>query len=160
MSFSIHKRTRVSIDCNDYEKYDEKTKKGIGEPIKLTEQSHKNSCDIHGIMRRYEKTGVLEHTQKYEGKYGGFPGSIDFQEHMNIIIEAEKMFMTVPAKIRAQFNNEPGEFVDYMQDDKNYDQIKEWGFDVSHMTNPNPQPAKKPEPQEVVIVNSNNQSSD
>ena len=137
MSFSVRKSKRVSIDF--------KGDKG------LTEQHHKDSCDIHTIMRKYEKTGALEHTAKYGGSYMDFPNSMQFHECMNIVAEAASMFETVPAKIRAKFGNDPAAFLDFMQDNKNYDEIEEMGLDPSYMQRPvEEKPTKPAEPAKPV----------
>lgn len=100
----------------------------------MTEQSHKDECDIHNILRKYEKTGMITHTNQYAGTYGDFTNALDFQEAQNVIAEAASMFETVPSKIREQFDNDPAQFLDFIQNDDNREQIEEMGFDTSHLT--------------------------
>lgn len=101
-----------------------------------TETHHKDSCDIKKIMKKSEKTGIIEHVSRYQGSYGDFSDSRSFQEHMNEIIKAEEMFESVPSKIRHKFGNDPGAFVDFMTDDANYERIVEMGLDASHLKAP------------------------
>lgn len=81
-----------------------------------TKQSHKDECDINNVMRRFEKTGVLEHTAKYEPQWGDFVNTpSSFQEAMHQVQEAERMFMDLPAKLRKRFDNDPGQFIDFVE---------------------------------------------
>ena len=114
----------------------------------LTEQAHKRTCDIHTIMRKYEKTGIIEHTAQYQGTYGDFANAPEFDEAQRIIADAKSMFETVPAKIRERFNNDPGEYVSFMTDDANYDAIAELGLDNSHLTEPERPPKVETPPEE------------
>lgn len=133
MSFSDRKSQRVSIDFSDSKV--------------LTEQSHKKACDIHNIMRQYEKTGVVNHVNKYRGQYMDMPTGIDFHTAMQTVATARSMFETVPSKIRAMFKDDPGAFVDFMVDPANYEAIKELGFDTSHLpTPPTPKEGDAPPP--------------
>lgn len=104
----------------------------------ITEQSHKESCDIHTIMRKYERTGMLEHTNAYQGRYMDMPSGLDFQTAQNIIAEAKSVFETVPSKIRADFDHDPAKFLDFMQDPANKEQIASYGFDASYLPDPEP----------------------
>lgn len=114
----------------------------------LTEQSHADSCDIHNIMRKYEKTGLINHLNLHSGTYGDYTGAPDFHSAMNLISNASSMFESVPSKIRAQFDNDPGKFLAFMQDEKNRDAIIKMGFDDKHLP---PLPASPVEPMEVIV---------
>lgn len=130
MSFNTRETRRSRIDF----------KKDKG----LTEQSHKDSCDIRNIMRKYEKTGVLDHNAKHAGRYMDMPTPVDFKEAMDIIASANSMFESVPAEIRADFNNNPATFLAFMQNAENREKIKEYGFDVSHIPEPAVKAAENP----------------
>lgn len=97
-----------------------------------TKQSHKDECDINLILRKYVKTGIIEHVKEHKGSYGDF-ASFDFQEAMEKVAEAHQLFETVPAKIRKMFGNDPAAFLAYVQDEGNTDKLIELGL------------AKKPE---------------
>jgi len=129
MSFSTKPRQRVSISFE-------------GE-ISMTEQSHKDACDIHNILKKSEKTGILEHVNNAAPYYGEMPTGQEFHNHMNIIARAETMFETVPSKLRQRFENDPAKFLDYISDQKNYQDMFDQGIDVSHLTKPEPKTAPK-----------------
>lgn len=94
-----------------------------------TQQSFKDDVDINLIMRRFERTGMIDHLNEYKGQYGDFldvPQS--FHEAMDQVIAAEGMFMTIPAKVRARFHNDPGEFLAFVSDPANADEMYELGL--------------------------------
>ena len=59
---------------------------------------------------------------------GEFEEILDYQTALNKLMEADKAFMQMPAKIREQFGNDAGRFVDFTSDPKNIDQCREWGL--------------------------------
>ncbi len=95
--------------------------------ISLTEQHHKDSCDINKIMGRYRKTGVIDHLNKHGPLYGEIP-SIGLQEATEIVEKADEMFNDLPSHIRNKFDNKPGEFLDFVQDPANLEEMRELGL--------------------------------
>ena len=94
-----------------------------------TQVSFKEECDINNIMKRFERTGMLDHLNQYQGRYGDFlevPQS--YHDAVNQVIAANEMFMTIPAKVRAMFNNDPGEFLAFVENPENADRLVELGL--------------------------------
>lgn len=131
MSFSSQKANhrRSRIDFKD--------------SLSLTEQSQAQNCDIHTIMRKYEKTGILEHANAHQGTYMEMPTAPDFHEAQNIIATANSMFESVPSSIRKKFDNDPTRYIEFMQKAENYAEIVKMGLDASHLPTP-PEPAAAP----------------
>ncbi len=94
----------------------------------LAKQSFKEECDINTIMRKYEKSGLIAHLNKHQGQYGNFIGFQDYHASQNQILEARESFATIPAKIRAKFNNDPATFLEFAQNPDNLDQMIEMGL--------------------------------
>lgn len=94
----------------------------------LAQQQFRDECDINQIMSRFEKTGVIEHLARYEGRYGDFIGYPDFQNAMEAVANATAMFMTLPSSIRERFNNDPEAFLQFAQDDDNIPELREMGL--------------------------------
>lgn len=94
----------------------------------LAKQSFRDECDINVMMRRYEKDQILPHVSQYEGRYGDFTEAVDFQTAFNVVQDAQRMFMTLPATIRARFDNDPGEFLEFATDDKNREELGKLGL--------------------------------
>lgn len=79
----------------------------------LTEQHHKDSCDVNLIMARYQKTGLIDHVKKHGGDYGFCDGAT-FQEHMFAIRKANEMFHDLPSSAREYFDQKPEKFLDFV----------------------------------------------
>lgn len=90
-----------------------KTGELVKEPS-MTKQSFKDECDINNIVRRFELTGQIDHVNAAaaQGLYTDLPDGIDLQASLNIVAQAEAAFMALPAAARAEFNNDPVEFVE------------------------------------------------
>jgi len=94
------------------------------DPVSLTHQSMSPECDINTIMKKYERTGVLEHRNRFEGAYGDFTSApADYQESMNAVLAAEDMFASLPSKIRRRFHNDPGAFIEYVGNPDNQEEM-------------------------------------
>lgn len=109
-------------------------------------QSAKAECDINNIMRKFEKTGMVEHVRSVEGSYGdftGFPQS--YHDSLNQVLAAQQMFESIPAKVRKRFNNDPGEFLTFVENPDNIDECRKLGLAVAK-----PEPAA---PLRVEVVN-------
>jgi phage internal scaffolding protein len=102
----------------------------------LTEQHHKKSTSMNFILDRYRKTGIIQHVNAQEQRYDEYPDSITLHQAMNIVASASSMFESLPSSIRKEFNNDPGQFIDFVQDEKNYASIKEMGLSVDHLPVP------------------------
>lgn len=75
-------------------------------------QSFKDECDINNIMKKFEKTGVIEHVKQHGAKYGNFLASPqDYHSALNQVVQADRMFMSLPAKVRQAFDNDPGQLL-------------------------------------------------
>lgn len=93
----------------------------------LTEQAPAESCDINKILKDYQKTGFIEHAQKHEGMYDDVT-SVDFARSMQIVAETKSMFEGLPSSYRAQFNNQPAQFLDFVQNPENAEKMAQMGI--------------------------------
>ncbi|AXH78148.1 MAG: internal scaffolding protein [Microviridae sp.] len=85
----------------------------------MAKQSFQAECDINNIMKKYETTGLISHTNKIQGAYGDFTGVSDYHDAINRVHSANDAFMALPSKIRARFMNEPGNFLAFCEDPAN-----------------------------------------
>ncbi len=79
-------------------------------------------------MRKFEKRGTIEHLNTHKGDYGNFIGFQDYHTSLNQILDAEAAFQTIPAKIRAQFQNDPATFLEFAQNPENQEDLVELGL--------------------------------
>lgn len=92
-----------------------------------TEQAHKRQTDINYILNDYRKTGLVKHAAKHQGTYDDMP-AVDFQEAMFKVTQAQQMFETLPGDIRKRFGNDPGAFLEFVQDPNNVDEMAKLGM--------------------------------
>ncbi|AXL15073.1 internal scaffolding protein [Microviridae sp.] len=110
----------------------------------LTEQSHARSTDINFIIDQFTRTGVLKHSEQYAGQYGEFLAGDIYELAQTKIAEANTMFQTLPPGVRQEFTGGTQEFLEFINDRNNVDQIKELGLDTTHLNQPEPLPVPTP----------------
>lgn len=93
----------------------------------LTEQAHKNETDMNYILKDYVKTGLIKHAKENEGKYDDIAMQ-DFQDAMFVVAQANSMFEELPGEIRKRFQNDPAQFLGFVQNPDNIDQMKSMGI--------------------------------
>lgn len=123
------------------------------EPVKLictgktrAMQSMAKECDINLILKKYAKTGMINHVNEHKGNYADLPSDLDFHAAQQILIDAENAFESLPAVVRKKFDNSPGDFLAFVQNPENLPEMEKMG-----LTNPNvkftvEQPASEPAP--------------
>jgi len=87
----------------------------------LTKQQFKDECDINLIMAKVARGGVVNFRNKHEPQYGDATAP-DFLDAMNTVVQAEEMFMDLPAKLRKRFENDPAQFLAFVDDVANRDE--------------------------------------
>lgn len=95
----------------------------------LTKQSFKDDCDINKIVKRYQKTGVIEHVSRKRPRFGDAPAAgEDLLSAYLLVEEAEAMFSALPADIRRRFENDPAALLKFMDDPNNQAEAEELGL--------------------------------
>ncbi len=113
-----------------------------------TKQSFTEQCEINNIMARHQKTGAITHLNQHGANYG-FATSHDFSESMRIVKTAQDMFNGLPSSIRSRFANDPGLFLDFVQDAENEAEMRKLGIlptEPEEQATEEPSEAKKTEP--------------
>ncbi len=87
-----------------------------------TKQAFNDETDINKILRRAEKTGTISHLNKHEAHYGDFTG-FDFLEAQLKLTAGSDIFAELPAEVRSEFNQNPAEFFDYVNDPENKERL-------------------------------------
>jgi phage internal scaffolding protein len=94
----------------------------------MTEQCHKDECDINYILRKYDKTGLITHVNNAVAEYGDYTEINEYQESLNMVIKAQNAFDELPSNIRKKFGNDPGAFFEYATNPDNKDGMIEMGL--------------------------------
>lgn len=92
-----------------------------------TQQHMKDECDINTIVRKFGLTGKVPVGIRMP-ESGDFSAAVDYHSAMNMIVEAKREFLRVPADIRRRFHEDPQEFMDWLHDPKSRDEATELGF--------------------------------
>jgi len=107
--------------------YDRSTRPVLNTGKGLTKQSMRDECDINVIMKKYAKTGLTNFVSARKGEYMEVP-NIDFHEAMNLITKSNEMFDDMPSELRKRFRNDPGEFMDFVHDPNNLEEMYSLGL--------------------------------
>lgn len=90
-------------------------------------QSFRDECDMNNILKKYHKTGVLP-IARSAGQYGDFSEVSDYQAALNKVMNAQNAFMDLPSRVRAEFDNDPGRFLQFATDPKNAQRMIDLGL--------------------------------
>lgn len=97
----------------------------------LTVQSEKDRTDVHNILNRYVATGDLGYFgigNPAKPFYGDFSVAPDFQQSMNLQVQAREYFDSLPSQMRLQFRNDYREMIRFLGNDENQEQAIKMGL--------------------------------
>ena len=93
----------------------------------MTKQSFKDECDINKIMDKFQRTGLINHYAAHAPTYGD-ASPVDYLEALQTIATAQEMFDELPSSVRKRFNNDPAQFLEFAENPKNIEQMREYGL--------------------------------
>lgn len=105
----------------------------------MTDPSLKDEVDINNIVKKYRATGELPLTAK-PGFYGDVSAMPDYRQAMDIVRSADEAFSALPARVRAEFMNDPAVMLRFLENPENRDRAIELGL-VKKVNPVNPAPA-------------------
>lgn len=110
-------------------------------------QSHKDSCDIHVLLKRFEQ-GDPDALSRAQGAYGDFTNMPEsYAQLLNSVIAGEQYFMSLPVEIRAKFGHS---FEQFMVSMDKPDFAEKMGFISEQPAGSSPaEPAKEVPPEEA-----------
>ena len=100
-------------------------------------QSQKAEADINNIVKAFGVTGRAPIGARLP-QFGDFDGVNDYRTAIEAVREAEAAFMSIPAKVRAEFQNDPQAFADFCLNPANLAQLREWGLAPTPPAQPDP----------------------
>ena len=98
-------------------KYDDRTK-----------QSFKDECDIGKILAQYTKTGIITHLNRAQAVFTDVSEMGDYRQALEQVEAARVLFMELPSAVRAKFNNDAAQFLDFATDPENLEEMREMGL--------------------------------
>jgi phage internal scaffolding protein len=93
----------------------------------LTEGSHSHECDINNIVKRYA-AGHIVPTVTNPPEYGDFTQTDDFRTALHQVRQAQAHFDALPAELRREFDNDPGNLLGFLADPANRQRAVELGL--------------------------------
>lgn len=104
-----------------------------------TVQSEEKSANINNIFAQIEKTGmIVMPVSKAQALVGDFSNPMSYQEMKDLVLKGLDAFMTLPAKIRERFQNDPDTWLKWMDNKDNLDEMIALG--VLTRKEPDPEP--------------------
>lgn len=100
-STPLPKRLRVQISFKD--------------ETPLTEQTHKQSCDINYIVKKFSETGILLHENMMEKQFGDAP-DIDLKTALDMVKNLNKEFGDLSPEERSLFDQKPERYAQFLSD--------------------------------------------
>lgn len=93
-----------------------------------TRQSFKDSCDINSIIGRWKKDGVLPHMSASAPQFVDLTDAHDYKASLDRVFDAQEAFYTLHPSLRKRFDNDPAEFLSYMDDPSNIPEMVDLGL--------------------------------
>lgn len=97
-----------------------------------TKQSFKQECDINHLMKKFKKIMGTEYLNRFNGYVGGHFGDfsqvVDYRSAFEQVRRAEDVFMSLPAQVRREFENDPAMFLDFCQNPANAGELVKMGL--------------------------------
>lgn len=96
----------------------------------MTKQAFVEQCDINNILKQFKLTGQITHmaANAAQGAYMDLPDELDYQASMNTILQGNEAFASLPSKVRTRFDNDPAQFLAFMADERNAEEIVQLGL--------------------------------
>lgn len=104
---------RIDVRTPVGELVDEKTGE-ITPPRSRAKQGFRDDCDVNLIVKRHAQTGQLTHVNTRQPTYGDFTAETDLRSAIELVSQAEREFMALPASVRALCDNDPATFLHAM----------------------------------------------
>lgn len=94
----------------------------------LAQQHYLKECDVREIIKRNDRTGIIEHVNRGVAQYTDVSDVADYKEALEMINSSMESFMGLPSDIRKLFDNDPGEFFEFATNPANAEKMAELGL--------------------------------
>lgn len=112
----------------------------------LTKQEFTETCDPNFIIDRVRRgQDVSAFMSVRTPQYGDFTNAPDsYHQALSFVTEAKQSFMQLDPEIRSKFDNDPGKFLDYVNNPDNAQALIDMGLAVAKPQDTSPAAASSP----------------
>lgn len=93
----------------------------------ITQQHFLESTDINRIVAQYGRTGEATQTTR-QPLPADFYNITDYHTALNAVKAGDEAFMTLSATVRERFQNDTGQYLAFLEDEKNRDEAVALGL--------------------------------
>lgn len=111
----------AGIDARDYDPV-------LKAFVTPTKQEFADECDINKILERYTPEALEERLAAAEGVYRDFSEDLTYEEARQLVSDCDDAFMSLPAKVRERFLNNPQMLIDFLDDPTNDEEAIKLGL--------------------------------
>jgi phage internal scaffolding protein len=94
----------------------------------LTQQHFAHEADVRNIIKQYDKTGLIANVQKGVAQYGDYSEVNEYREALDLVNNANASFAELPAELREMFQNNAGNFLEFVTNPENNEKMIELGL--------------------------------
>ncbi len=102
----------------------------------MTDQSAKDEVNINKILEKYDRTGVLTNINKSTPLYDDVSDVTSYKEAIDRVQETKERFDELPSELRAKFENDPLQMLEYLTNPENHDEMVKLGL-AEYVDTPN-----------------------
>lgn len=107
--------------------------------VDRTKQSFKDECDVNKIVDKYPDIysdknvvkSIIDSIDANPGLFTDFDSDATYQDALAIVQKAEEQFNALPVQIRDRFKYNPTEFLSYVSDPANIDEMQRYGLIIN-----------------------------
>lgn len=111
-----------------------------------TREADRAETDINRIVGKWRETGIVTHVNLRRAVYEDFSNTQSYLDARVALDNAAAIFDSLPARVRARVDNDPGKLIDFVNNPENDDELRELGLKNPIEEEPEPDPTVEPEP--------------
>lgn len=97
-----------------------------------TQQHFKDDTDINIILKRNPDITQCQYVNhRGQATYGDFSDVAEYRDALDRVLEAEEQFAELPSDVRDRFANDPAQFLDFVLNPDNGDELVKMGLATS-----------------------------
>lgn len=99
-----------------------------------TRQEFLQESDVNRLVERFRDTGsfydplTTAKTSQQRPLFGDFTNIPDYQQCLDVVIDAEQRFASLSSRVRERFANDPAQLLAFLSDSENRDEAIELGL--------------------------------